>query len=204
MTRLTTTASSAFIWIHPQNSQVPTPCDKKFGSTFGGRGAIGRTSYDDNGRYSGYDPAAQARVAGNPRSEFSNPLFDIEHLYYFPHLSGNQAGTENTDIYVPRNYVGSPTGPTKGDAVTTFYYKKFFGMKKVTLAVFHVDDFGLQREGGRVRIGATGGPGGESSAFRPGSPNKHSHFELWKGHGYRPPGPGRDAARIPLTRVICP
>jgi hypothetical protein len=156
---------------------------------------------DYNGHPSGYDPEARARAAGLPRDEFSNPVWDAEHLYNFPHLSGNLAGTENADVFVPGNYIGSPTGPTKGDAVTTFYYKNFFGMKNVTLAVFHVGDFGLERTSdGRVRIGTTGGPGGRSGGS---SPNLHAHFELWRGRGYRPPGAGRDAARIPLTPVIC-
>ena len=108
-------------------------------------------------------------------------------------------------MYVPGNYVrGSVTRPTRGDAVVTVYYKNFFGLKNVTLAAFHIGDFGPQRSGGRLLIGTTGGPGGNESATRPGSPNLHSHFELWKGRGYRPPGPGRDAARIALTPVICP
>lgn len=182
-----------------------TPCDRKFAATFGGTGAAGRTAYDYNGRYSGRDPAAEARVAGNPRSEFSNPLFDVEHLYYFPHLSGNPGGTENTEVYVPGNYVrGSVTPPTRSDAVVTVYYKEFFGVKDVTLAIFHVGDYGLQRTGDRLRIGSTGGPGGDESRSRPGSPNKHAHFELWRGRGYLKPGAGRDAARIALTPVICP
>jgi hypothetical protein len=130
-----------------------------------------------------------------------NAFFDAEHLYNFPHLSGNLAGTANTEVYVPGNYSGSPTGPTKGDAVTSFFYKDFFGMKNVTLAIFHVADFGLERmSDGRVRIGTTGGSGGNSGGT---TPNLHSHFELWQGRGYRPPGAGRDAARIPLTPVIC-
>jgi YD repeat-containing protein len=188
----------------PQNTPQPqiTPCDRKFASIFGDSNAVGRTAYDYNGRYRGLDPAARARTAGLPRSDFSSPVWDAEHLYNFPHLSGNLAGTENADIYVPGNYTGRPTGPTKGDAIATFYYKNFFGMKNVTLAVFHVGNFGTERmPDGSVRIGTTGGPGGNT----PGSstPNLHSHFELWRGRGYRPPGAGRDAARIPLTPVIC-
>ena len=188
----------------PQNTSNPqiTPCDRKFASIFGDSDAVARTAYDYNGRYRGLDPAARAAAAGLPRSDFSNPIWDAEHLYNFPHLSGNLAGTANADIYVPGNYTGQPTGPTKSDAVVTFFYKSFFfGVRIVTLAVFHVGNFGIERMvDGSVRIGSTGGPGGNT----PGSsPNLHAHFELWKGRGYRPPGAGRDAARIPLTPVIC-
>ena len=185
-----------------QTGHAPTPCDQKVAATFGGTGAVGRTAYDYNGIYRGYDPAAEARLKGSSRIEMGNPLYDSEHLYWFPHLSGNQAGTENTDVYVPGNYQGQPTGPTRGDAVVTFYYPQLFGMKNVTLAVFHVADFGLQKVGDRVRIGRTGGPGGDSGGP---SPNRHAHFELWNGRtGFLPPGAKRDAARIPLTSVICP
>ena len=193
-------ALSLTTYIAPQNT--PTPCDLKVGALFGSGGAVARTAYDYNGRYRGYDPAAEARLKDSKRIEMGNPLYDAEHLYWFPHLSGNQAGTQNTEIYVPGDYQGRPTRPTPTDHVVTFYYPNFLGMKNVTLAVFHVGDFGLERVNDRVRVGRTGGPGGDSGGP---SPNRHAHFELWKGKtGFLPPGAKRDAARIPLTPVICP
>lgn len=49
-------------------------------------------------------------------------------------------------------------------------------LRNVTLAIYHVKNFGVQRmPDGRVRLGTTGGPGGND----PG--NLHSHFEIWNG-----------------------
>lgn len=155
-----------------------------------------RTALDVDGQYRGRNPELAARVSGNPRGELGNPLFNAEHLYNFPHLSGNMSGTANTQIYVPGNYQrGSVTGPTRGDGVVTLYYPQ----SNATLAIFHVGGFGVRREGGRVTIGRTGGPGGGTAG------NLHSHFELWRGRtGFLPPGAKRDAARIPFTPAFCP
>lgn len=92
------------------------------------------------------------------------------------------------------------TGPSSGDGVVTLFYRELGNMRNVTLAVFHVADFGVQREGGRVRIGTTGGSGGGAGGTR----NLHSHFELWKGNTrLLSPGRKRDAARVPFTPAFC-
>jgi hypothetical protein len=160
-----------------------------------------RTTYDVDGQYRGRDPAAAAQFDRFDRGPYGNRFFDAEHLYNFPHLSGNLAGTENSEVYVPGNYVrGSMTGPSSGDGVVTLFYRQLGNMRNVTLAAFHVADFGVQREGGRVRIGTTGGPGGGAGGKR----NLHSHFELWKGNtGLLSPGRKRDAARVPFTSAFC-
>ncbi len=86
-------------------------------------------------------------------------------------------------------------------------YAQLGNLSNVTLAIYHVGNFGVQRmQDGRVRIGTTGGPGGDESKFRPGSPNMHSHFEIWSGR-YRDvvDGPERFARRVyPFTSVFCP
>lgn len=46
-----------------------------------------------------------------------DPIWDSEHLFNSPHLSGNSAGTANTDIYVPGNFQGQPTRPSPGAGV---------------------------------------------------------------------------------------
>lgn len=73
-------------------------------------------------------------------------------------------------------------GPTRNDAVITFYYPTFFGMKNVTLAVFHLGDFGFRRVEDRVRIGRTGGPGGDTGGP---SPNRHAHLDWTTNAGVR-------------------
>jgi RHS repeat-associated protein len=178
----------------------PNPCEQRLGKMFGDPGAVMRTTYDFNGGYRGRNPQAAAKFSRNERGDMGNKFFDSEHLFNFPHLSGNLAGTATTNIYIPSNYVqGTITKPTKDDNIVTAYYKRFGTEKDVTLAIFHVADYGVRNVAGRLRIGTTGGLGGNSNGV-----NMHSHFELWRGRGYRPPGPSRDAARIPFTPVFCP
>jgi hypothetical protein len=190
----------------PQNpAQTQTPCEQKLAGIFGGNGAIMRTRYDADGNYRGRDPELAARVAGNS-AQMGTPAFDAEHLYNFPHLSGNLAGTQNSGVYVPSGYdPKSVTAPTPGDHIVTFYYPSV----DFTLAIFHVNNFGINpndRNGaGSIRIGTTGGPGGTSADIDPARPNLHSHFEIWNGRtGYLPPGDARNAARVPFTFVYCP
>lgn len=190
----------------PQNTaQTQTPCEQKLASIFGGRDAVMRTRYDSEGQPRGRNPELAARVAGNT-AQMGTPVFDAEHLYNFPHLSGNIAGTENTGIYVPVGFdARSVTGPTQRDAVVTLYYPSI----DFTLAIFHVGNFGIRRndrnDAGSIRIGTTGGRGGSSADRDPARPNLHSHFELWNGRtGYLPPGEARNAARIPFVFAYCP
>ncbi len=69
-----------------------------------------RTRYDYNGDYRGENAVealrAVSNVARNGMPKEYDPIWDAEHLYNSPHLSGNLAGTANTDIYVPGNYQG--------------------------------------------------------------------------------------------------
>jgi hypothetical protein len=58
----------------------------------------------------------------------------------------------------------------------TFYYPRLGNLTDVTLAVFHIADFQMTNEGGRVRIGSIGGPGGSSASY------KHSHIEFYRGN----------------------
>ena len=135
----------------PQNTSNPqiTPCDRKFASIFGDSDAVARTAYDYNGRYRGLDPAARAAAAGLPRSDFSNPIWDAEHLYNFPHLSGNLAEPRTPTYTFPETTQDSRLGRPKVMPVVTFFYKSFFGVSNVTLAVFHVGNFGIGADGRR-------------------------------------------------------
>ncbi len=191
-------------------------------SIFGGDGAVMRTAIDINGSNHGYNPEATARAMAydasrtTPRRMSSssdglafNPRFDEEHLYNFPHLSGNLAGTENTEIYGPGGFSGQ-TGPSGDQDIYTFYYPRLGNLMDITIAIFHVADFGIQQSNpnaaGSIRIGRTGGTGRDSGP-RSGrlGPNRHSHFELWNGgNGYLRAGGARDAARTPFVRAFCP
>ncbi|HEX7176780.1 MAG TPA: hypothetical protein VF240_16060 [Pyrinomonadaceae bacterium] len=76
-----------------------------------------RIDYDHQANYRGRDPefAAEqlAKFGRFGKGAFgSNPVFDAEHLYNFPHLSGSKDGRSNTKVFVPGNFKGTPTGPT--------------------------------------------------------------------------------------------
>lgn len=201
----TTTAQSGFPWLQPQNSsQQQTPCERRLAGIFGGPGAIMRTRDDANGVYRGENPVAALQatsaVARNGMPKEYDPIWDSEHLYNSPHVSGNIAGTVNTDIFVPAGYQGQPTRPTPNGGVVLINYAHLGNLNNVTLAIYHVGNFGVQPAGDRVRIGTTGGPGGADAG------NFHSHFEIWNGK-YRNvvDGPERFARRVyPFTSVFCP
>lgn len=55
-----------------------------------------------------------------------DPIWDSEHLFNSPHLSGNSAGTANTDIYVPGNFQGQPTRPSPGAGVVLINYAQYW------------------------------------------------------------------------------
>lgn len=65
---------------------------------------------------------AVGRVARNGMPTDYDPIWDAERLYNSPHLSGNLAGTTNTDIYVPGNYQGQPTRPSPTAGVVLINY----------------------------------------------------------------------------------
>jgi len=131
------------------------------------------------------------------RNPFSDQ-FDGEHLYYFGHVYGSDNGSESGNLYVPSGFKGQPTPPTKTDGIVTLYYPQLWGMKNITLAVFHVGNFAVKPAGDRVQIGTIGGPGGNTSGY------VHSHVEVWNGRtGYLPPGDKRDAARMSFSKVFC-
>lgn len=186
--------------------EAQTPCEKKLAAIFGGPGAIMRTRYDYNGVYRGQDDLAAlvaiANVSRNGMPNDFDPIWDAEHLYNSPHLSGNLAGTANTEIYVPGNYVGQPTSPSPNAGVVLIYYPQLGNLTNVTLAIYHVGNFNVRREGDRVRIGTTGGPGGGQG----GNYNLHSHFEIWNGRHTRVlEGRDRFAVRTqPFTAAFCP
>lgn len=62
----------------------------------------------------------------------------------------------------------------------------------MTLAVFHVGNFGIQRnntnDAGSVRIGTSGGLGGDTVGYR------HSHLEVHRGRGLPATMRARNAA----------
>jgi hypothetical protein len=77
-----------------------------------------------------------------------------------------------------------------------FYYPKLGNLTDVTIAVFHVANFHLSYEGGRVRIGNIGGPGGSIGSY------KHSHIEFYRGNTGLPPTLMRVKLRIDPVAIF--
>ena len=118
------------------------------------------------------------------------------HLSFAMHLYGSVDGTGDTEIYVPPGFTTHTDKPTPTDAVVTFYYPRLGNLTDVTLAVFHVKNFRLTDEGGRVHIGSIGGPGGSISSYR------HSHLEFYRGNTGLPPLAARVQLRIDPALVF--
>jgi hypothetical protein len=112
------------------------------------------------------------------------------------HLYGNAEGTGWSGIYIPPGFTAHSDIPTPTDAAVTFYYPRLGKLTNVTLAVFHVADFGLRNEAGRVRIGNIGGPGGSAVPYR------HCHIEFYRGNTGLPASEARQALRIDPVSVF--
>jgi hypothetical protein len=157
----------------PANS-FPDPDELMLAKMFGGPGAIAAGS--------GFEPygfqGSWSMISGANRSFGMNAKTPGHLLGYSMHLYGSQVGVTDADIYIPDGFdLNSVKGPTEKDAVYTFYYPELMGQKNITIAVFHVANFGLRHEGNRWRIGTTGGPGGDTPFYR------HSHLEVHRGKG---------------------
>jgi len=130
------------------------------------------------------------------------------HLYNL-----DAPGLKDTTIYIPNGFslIQRPSG---SDSVALFHYDTLGNQHDVTLAVFHVRDFRIRpsitNDEGSVRIGITGGSGGETLNYR------HSHFEIHRGRGLptskskdpvtrsRETNALRDKTRVFFRNVFCP
>jgi hypothetical protein len=159
-------------------------------SIFGGPNAVAAAN--------GYEPPALAHqyplyrgdLVGDDGRTFRG------HLSYAMHLYGNENGTGTTGLYIPLGFTSHSTEPGPTDAAVTFYYPRLGNLTDVTLAVFHVANFGLVYETGRVRIGEIGGPGGSTPLYR------HSHIEFYHGNTGLPSSAARAALRIDPVAVF--
>jgi hypothetical protein len=118
------------------------------------------------------------------------------HLSYAMHLYGSADGTGTTTLYVPEGFTSHSNTPTPSDAAITFYYPRIGNLTNVTMAVFHIANFTIARENGRVRIGEIGGRGGSYQYYR------HSHIEFYRGNVGLPSGSRRAALRIDPALVF--
>ena len=175
------------------------PCDQTVRDTF--------ADDDAQAAASGFEPTGFPESAawrnGQNRSRAGGPQPNQwGHLNGFSgHIYSSSPGANDTTLYVPGNFT-SYTAPSGRDAVATFHYRQLGGHSNVTLAVFHVANFGIQRNNtnnaGSVRIGTSGGSGGDTVGYR------HSHLELHRGRGLPPTMAGRNRTRLNFRRVFCP
>jgi hypothetical protein len=144
--------------------------DKTLAHIFGGPNAVAGAN--------GFEPAGLAAAYPFYRGDIigDDGLGRSGHLSHAMHLYGNADGTGDSPLYVPAGFTQHSDGPSPTDAVMTFYYPRLGNLTDVTLAVFHIADFQMTNEGGRVRIGSIGGPGGSSASY------KHSHIEFYRGN----------------------
>lgn len=164
--------------------------DKVLAQIFGGPNTIAAGN--------GFEPAGLAASYPLYRGDIIGDDGKVRrgHLSFAMHLYGSYDGTGDSPLYVPPGFTsyGGPPSPT--DAVVTFYYPRLGNLSDVTLAVFHVANFQISKEDGRVRIGDLGGPGGASAFY------KHTHIEFYRGNTGLPPLAARPQLRIDPAAVF--
>lgn len=171
-------------------SRAMAASDSTLAAMFGGPGAIAAAN--------GYEPAG----LGHQYPLYRGDLIADDgrilrgHLSFAMHLYGSFDGTVDTELYIPVGFTSHSEGPSPTDAVMTFYYPRLGNLSDVTLAVFHIRNFQLSYEGGRVRIGSIGGPGGSAASYR------HSHLEFYHGNTGLPPLATRVQLRIDPAAVF--
>ncbi len=174
----------------PAYTQAMAASDSMLAAIFGGPGAVAAAN--------GFEPVGLANQYPLYRGDLIGDDGKMRrgHLSYAMHLYGSANGTGDTDLYVPSGFTSHSNAPTPTDAAVTFYYPRLGNLTDVTLAVFHIANFKLSNEGGRVRIGNIGGPGGSIACY------KHSHIEFYRGDTGLPSASSRPGLRIDPSTVF--
>ena len=157
---------------------------------FGGPNAIAAANSFEPAGLSGQYPIYRGDLIGADGRNHPG------HLSFAMHLYGSEDGTGTTALYVPAGFTSNTNTPTPSDAAVTFFYPRLGNLTNVTLAVFHVADFSIREENGRIRIGNIGGRGGSFELY------KHSHIEFYRGNTGLPASNQRQALRINPAEVF--
>jgi hypothetical protein len=176
--------------IKPGYTEQMAASDAMLATIFGGPRAVAAAN--------GFEPLALASQYPAYRGDLIGDDGKIRrgHLSYAMHLYGSADGTGDSELYVPPGFISHSSVPTPTDAAVTFYYPRLGNFTNVTLAVFHVANFLLSYEAGRVCIGNIGGPGGSIASY------KHSHLEFYRGDTGLPPAALRPQLRIDPATVF--
>lgn len=170
--------------VRPNYTLEMAECDRLFAEIFGASGAVAAAN--------GFEPVGLASHYPLYRGDLrgTDGLTRRGHLSYAMHLYGSADGTGTTAVYVPDGFVSHSKTPTPSDAAITFFYPRLGHLTNITVAVFHVANFAIAREHGRIRIGEIGGRGGSYQYY------KHSHIEFYRGKVGLPSAKARPALRI--------
>ncbi len=180
-------------------------CDAKIASIFSETGAVAAAS---GWEPMGFDPrikACQTCTGGDPsgtdRSRGSGAdRNQYGHLNgYSGHIYGTRVGIDDVNLFIPPGFT-TTTPPSGNDSVTTFFYPRLGAETNVLLCVYHVRNFGVDRNrrnaNGSIFIGQSGGPGGDTPYYR------HSHLEVHSGHVLGPMSM-RSRTRKFFSKVFC-
>lgn len=170
--------------VKPDYTMRMIESDRHLAQIFAGPGAVAAAN--------GFEPIGLAGQYPIYRGDLRGADGRIRrgHLSYAMHVYGSADGRGTTALYVPEGFTSHSTMPTPSDAAITFYYPRLGNLANVTLAVFHIANFTIVRENGRVRIGEIGGRGGSYQYY------KHSHIEFYSGNVGLPSSGRRPALRI--------
>jgi hypothetical protein len=199
--------------------------DKQLAEIFGGPGAVAAAN--------GFEPDGLAEQYPLYRGDLTG--YDGRlirgHLSYAMHLYGNAEGTGDSALYVPAGFTSHSAEPGPTDAAVTFFYPRLGNLTNVTLAVFHVANFAIER-GSELRRGTGVSPviiapetsraisldnhhftSPENPRVRIGSIGgpggsyfayKHSHIEFYRGDTGLPSASARAHLRIDPATVFAP
>jgi len=164
--------------------------DQLLAKIFGGPGAVAAANSFEPAGLSNQYPLYRGDILGD------NGRVLTGHLSHTMHLYCSFDGRGETPIYVPAGFTSHSGSPTPTDGAVTFFYPRLGNFSNVTLAVFHIANFAISKEGERVRIGTVGGRGGSYAYY------KHSHLEFYRGNTGLPSASARPRLRLDPTAVF--
>jgi hypothetical protein len=176
--------------INPTYTEAMAASDSVLAAIFGGPGAIAAANNFEPAWLGSQYPLYRGDQIGDDGRILRG------HLSFAMHLYGSADGTAETELYVPEGFSSHSSEPSPTDAAVTFFYPRLGNLANVTLAVFHVANFHISHEDGRVRIGSIGGRGGSVASY------KHSHLEFYRGDTGLPSPSARVQLRIDPATVF--
>lgn len=176
--------------VKPYYTMQMIESDRSLAQVFAGPGGVASANGFEPFGLAGQYPIYRGDLRGADGRIRRGHLSDAMHIY------GSADGTGTTSLYVPEGFTSHSATPTPSDAAITFYYPYLGNLRNVTLAVFHIANFAIVRENGRVKIGEIGGRGGSYEYYR------HSHIEFYRGNVGLPSASKRPALRIDPAGVF--